>query len=499
MPVRLRLAIVFALAAVVLVGGSEWLLIHLLAHELDSSVDTTLSERAPVIASTLGRVPELRGIHPPGVRPAFPFSHGVTEESGTTRDIVPAAHEHFIGHFGLPIGQVIGKDGEVLASLPATGSTPIVPRASLAAARRGPVHLDVVLSGARGPARILAEPDRFLPGAVVVVGASTGGTVELEHRLTVGLLLVLLPTALVAGVGAWVLAGAALRPVERLRSEAESISASDTKARLVVPSTGDEIAALASTMDELLGRMQEALERQRAFVSDASHELRTPLAALETELELAGRPGRTSKELAAAVSVASRDAERIRVLTENLLVLARSDEHGLALNREPTLLAEVCTAAARTVSKGAARGASAGSMPAVEVKVELEDSLKAYVDRVRIRQVLDNLLSNAMRFAPGGSEVLVRASSDEDGTVIIEVSDSGPGFPPAFLPVAFERFSRPDAARGRADGGSGLGLSIVKVIAEAHGGTAEASNLPSGGAHVEVRLHRALIADPGPC
>ncbi|MHB1502770.1 MAG: sensor histidine kinase [Acidimicrobiales bacterium] len=471
MPIRLRLAVAFALAAALVVAASGWLLLHLLIHELNTSVDTTLSQRAPVLARVLSYPPPGRGDGISGTHVSFGFPAHPPEREASPR-------ERFVGHFGPPIGQIIGNSGRVTASLPASGSSPILPRSDLALARRQVIHLNTVLPGSKGPARLLAEPDPFSRGAVLVVGASTGGTTDLEHRLAIGLLLIVLPVAVTAGAGAWLLAGAALQPVERLRREAASISAHDTDARLKVPASSDEIASLARTMDELLARMQMALRRQKAFVSDASHELRSPLATLEAELELASREGRSPAEMSAAIGIALGEAERLRELTENLLVLARHDEHGLPLRMEPVALADVAGAAAM-----AAANLQPGSAP---VLVGIPAGMVAVVDPLRMRQVFDNLLSNALRFSPGDSPVVVRGHGGGGAPFIVEVEDSGPGFPPAFLPMAFERFSRPDLARARQDGGAGLGLAIVKVIVEAHGGRVEAANLVPNGARVKM-------------
>ncbi|EQD50074.1 multi-sensor hybrid histidine kinase, partial [mine drainage metagenome] len=222
-----------------------------------------------------------------------------------------------------------------------TSSSPLLDASQVAGARRGTVHLDATLPAAGGPVRLLAEPNPAARGTVLVIGVSVGSSVELENRLLFDLLLALIPVALASGLGAYLLAGAALRPVERLRREAAAISAHDTRARLTVPATGDEVAALGRTMDQLLARLQEALRRQREFVSDAGHELRTPLAVLRTELELAARPGRSAPELVAAVRSAGEESERLQALTENLLVLARSDEGGIALDRQQSFVAKV--------------------------------------------------------------------------------------------------------------------------------------------------------------
>ncbi len=284
----------------------------------------------------------------------------------------------------------------------------------------------------------------------------------------------------IAALGAYWLARAALSPVERLRRQVAAVSGRDDGSAVEVPGTRDEIAALAGTMNELLGRLQGALARQRAFVADASHELRTPLAVLRGELELAARPGRGRDELAAAVRSAAAEAERLSRLTDDLLLLARNDEDQLSLRLETTDIGKML---ARSAGIAASRLAAAG----VSCRIEAQDGMLAAVDGDRIRQAVDNLLDNALRFAPRGSAIVLSATAD-GCDLGIQVRDDGPGFPPGFLPHAFERFRRPDTSRSRDDGGAGLGLAIVRAIVAAHGGTATAANRPGSGAMVSLRF-----------
>ena len=207
----------------------------------------------------------------------------------------------------------------------------------------------------------------------------------------------------VAGLGAYRLARAALSPVERLRRQVAAISARDEASQVEVPPTRDEVAALAGTMNELLARLQRALARQRAFVADASHELRTPLAVLRGELELASRPGRDRDELAAAVRSAAAEAERLARLTDDLLLLARSDEDRLSLRRERTDIGELL---ARSAGLAGSRLAAAG----IACRVDIRAGTYADVDADRIRQAVDNLVDNALRFAPGDRRSCSRPS-----------------------------------------------------------------------------------------
>ncbi|PZS40585.1 MAG: two-component sensor histidine kinase, partial [Pseudonocardiales bacterium] len=254
-----------------------------------------------------------------------------------------------------------------------------------------------------------------------------------------------------------------------------------TGRRLAVPSTRDEIAALGATLNGLLARLQEALERERGFVADAGHELRTPLAILRTELELAARPGRSWEELVEAVSHAGNETDRLIRLAEDLLLLARADNAQTFLRPGPLALPDLLATAARGArTRAAERG--------VSVVVHSPSPLSVAADPDRLRQAVDNLLDNATRHAPAGSVVEITATSSPTGTVTVEVADRGPGFPEEFLPHAFERFHRAETARTRDGGGTGLGLSILQAIAQAHGGQATARNRSGGGAAVTLEL-----------
>jgi len=183
------------------------------------------------------------------------------------------------------------------------------------------------------------------------------------------------------------------------------------------------------------------------------------------------------------VGRASEEVAWLARITEQLLFLARSDEDRVQPRLEPASISALLT---RCAEHAAARGREAG----VTLRVDAPAGLMAEIDPDRIREAVDNLVDNALRFAPAGTPVVIAARAAGPG-LVIEVRDAGPGFPAEFLPHAFERFARPDSGRARSDGGAGLGLAIVNAIALAHGGRATARNLPGGGAVVELEL-------PGP-
>jgi two-component system OmpR family sensor kinase len=370
--------------------------------------------------------------------------------------------------------QILSADGDVLESTPGVTAAAIRP-GDVRAARFEDTSARTVEEVV--PARVLLVP--LDGGRVLVVGASVEDQEEALARLA-ALMLIGGPAALaLVVIVVWLIVGAALRPVEAMRSEAAAISASEPDRRLPVGETDDELARLGRTLNEMLDRLQRALERERRFVDDASHELRTPLANLKAELDLSIRRARTPDELEASLRSAAEETDRLVRLAEDLLVLARAKRGKLPVRRE-----EVDAAA--LVRDIVATFEGRASERGVTLDNEAEDGVRMDVDPLRMRQAIGNLIDNALRHAPRGGRVavaLARANSE----LMISVSDSGPGFSPEFLADAFEPFTRDDAARSRSDGGTGLGLAIVRAIAEAHGGSAEARNTAHG-AEVVLRF-----------
>jgi signal transduction histidine kinase len=228
----------------------------------------------------------------------------------------------------------------------------------------------------------------------------------------------------------------------------------------------------------MLGRLESALAHERRFVADASHELRTPLALLKAEIDVALRRRRTHDELEDALRSASEETDRLTRLAEDLLLIARSDAGALPIRREQVPASEVLdVVAGRFARLAAAKGR--------EVEVAPPNGLVLDADPVRIEQALGNLVDNALSYGDGTIRLSARRSGD---LVELHVVDEGPGFPDDFVEGAFDRFSRSDEAR--TGGGSGLGLSIVELIAEAHGGRACAENRREGGADVWIAIGR---------
>jgi signal transduction histidine kinase len=287
--------------------------------------------------------------------------------------------------------------------------------------------------------------------------------------------------------GSYLLAGAALRPVDSVTSAASKMGEGDLSKRLPVANPKDELGRLVITINALLSRLEaafvrreEALERQRRFAADASHELRTPLTAISgharmlDEWALEEAPQRVKQ----SVGVIRREAGRMHSLAESLLALTRGDEGAEELKIGRHDLAAVAEAAAQVI-----RDANNGkvSIECVLPKGEVE----ATFDRDRAFQAACILLDNAVRYTPEGGNVTVGVREDSD-RVALEVSDTGVGIPEDQLPLIFERFHRADPSRS--DGGAGLGLSIARQIAESHGGQIRAESTPGAGSTFTLLL-----------
>ena len=376
------------------------------------------------------------------------------------------------------IAQVVDPDGHVARSDPATLPALLDPSA-VAAARRGTLLTTVsVGDGELNRWRVLAVPDGE---RVLVMARPLRQTEETLHRLFGGLLVAGPIGLLLATLGGYLLAAAALRPVASMRRRASAISATTPGARLPVPPSRDEIRDLAETLNEMLARLEAALERERHFVADASHELRTPLALLKTELELALRRPRTAEQLRAAVGSAAEETDRLVLLAEDLLLIARSDREALGLRVEPV---DLGTLARATADRFAERASSEHR----QVDVEIPPRTEVSADRLRLEQALRNLVDNALGYGEGRITITARHVAD---AIEVHVLDEGQGFSKEVAARAFERFARGDDARTR--GGSGLGLAIVEAVAQAHGGSAGIA--PNGkGADVWI----SLPVRPGP-
>jgi heavy metal sensor kinase len=438
-PIRIRVAAAFALAMAVVLAATSWFLYARLESHLALALDRDLRLHAQDLAA-------------------------LVRDPRSSIDVAEAGH---LIESGESYAQLLDRRGRVLQATPPLGSTPLLTADELAAARRGTTFGNRPRTpGLDEPSRLLATPiGRNGRRLVLVVGATRENNRETLSSFR-DELLIAGPIALVLATAAgYLLAGTALRPVERMRRRAAAISAETPGERLPVPETRDEVERLGETLNEMLGRLEAALGRERDFVADAGHELRTPLALLRTELELALRHAESEDELRESVRRSSEEVDRLTRLADDLLLIAGSDRGRLPLRVEPLPASELLASVARRFEW---RAEEAGrSVQAVASG----SGVSVLGDRIRLEQALGNLVDNSLRHGDGCVRLQAR---QVDGVVELHVADEGSGFPPDFLDAAFERFSRPDAAR--AGGGAGLGLAIVRTIAEAHGGETHAAN-----------------------
>ncbi|AAF10322.1 sensor histidine kinase [Deinococcus radiodurans] len=296
--------------------------------------------------------------------------------------------------------------------------------------------------------------------SIIYVGRSVAGIEDTLGRLQRVFAIVMLFGALLAGTLAYVLAGRALRPLQEVRQAAERIGGQTLTERVPEPQTGDEVQALARSLNAMLGRLEASFEAQRRFTSDASHELRTPVTAISGHASYLLRrtnPGGQERE---SLNIIRSESERLTNLITSLLQLARSDSGALTLNPAPIFSRLFLD----DVSRELAPLATGGS----ELRVSGPD-IPFEGDPDRLRQVIINLVGNALK--AGAKTVTLESSSQEEGREVrLSVRDDGPGIPAEHLSRLFDRFYRVEDSRSRDQGGAGLGLSIAHSIVDAHGG-----------------------------
>jgi heavy metal sensor kinase len=444
-PIRVRLTATFALAMAVVLAAAGFLLYNRLGTSLDRTIAQSLRARTADVSAL------------------------VQQADTGLRDARLAAGN------ASGFAQVLDAHRRIFDQTPALGPTPLLTPQQLARAQRAPFTVD------RAEVRLLATPvvaqGRHL---VVVVGIPLTTRDDALATLRTELLIGGPAALLLASLIGYFIAAAALRPVERMRTRAAAISANRLSERLPVAPSNDEVARLGETLNEMLGRLETALERERSFVADASHELRTPLAHLKAEVELALESPRRKDELEAALRSVASESDRLSQLAEGLLLLARVDNGALAIRREEVELDDILDGVALRFER---RAGEAGRT------IERDGGgVRARVDRLRIEQALGNLIENSVRYGAGAIHV---SASQQADWLELHVADEGPGFPAGFAPHAFERFSRADVSRS--SGGAGLGLAIVAAVAQAHGGTATAANASGGGARVSIRVPQPAV------
>lgn len=314
---------------------------------------------------------------------------------------------------------------------------------------------------------------------VAVVAIPTVAAYRSLDLLLGSLVLTLVLGAAAAAFGASRLASRLTKPLERIATAADAIGEANLQARIPQVSTDVELHQVTRVLNGMLDRLEAAFAAQRRFAADASHELRSPLANLRGTVEVALRQPRSGEDYREALTIALGEAERLGRLVNDLLTLSRVDAKQLLLDLGACDLSEI---AEESIAAHAALGMEKG----VEVLLEGEPA-KVMGDAHRLREVADNLLGNALRYAPAGSAVVVR-TEPRDGHGVLSVQDSGPGLSREHQDHVFDRFYRVDTSRGRDSGGLGLGLPIAKAIVEAHAGSIALESEPGRGCRFSVTL-----------
>ena len=330
--------------------------------------------------------------------------------------------------------------------------------------------------------RVLAAPLMADDG---IVGAVEVGLSKEEVQSTLNELLLIIAVAyplalVVAGVGGVFLAGRALSPIDRLTRVARRISAEDLSQRLDMRLPDDEVGRLASTFDEMIARLDEAFRRQRQFTADASHELRTPLTAIKGQTEVALQRDRDADTYKEVLRRVNGEVDRMIRLIGSLLTLARADARQIPVSRESVDLGRLVTDAVEQIRPAAVD-------KAISLNVTSNGDIRLKADQDLILQLMLNLLDNSVKYTPRGGSIDLSCRA-EGSHAQVTVVDTGSGIAAEHLPHIFDRFYRVDKARTRAEGGAGLGLSISRWIAEAHGGTLRVESTPGRGSKFTLSL-----------
>ncbi len=367
---------------------------------------------------------------------------------------------------------------EVVTEMNLRRSTVAIYAAGRLLASSGPLPPDRQLRTARRPATSYGR-------TFEIVAMEPMDAIAADLRIVRQVMFFGLPLFLVlAGVGGYWMIRRNLAPLESMARQARRMGGADTHARLEVGAAAEELALLAAAFNELLGRLDQSFESMRRFVADASHELRTPLAIIRGEADVALAQERSPAEYRESLAVILDESRRLSRLVEDLLNLARADSGRVTLQVRDFYFNELLADCCRSLySLAARRGVTLECHAACDISFAGDEEL--------LRRLAINLLDNAVRYTPAGGTVTAEVREcGQNGSsgVLLRISDTGIGIAPEARPHVFERFFRADKARSRSEGGFGLGLSIVKWIAESHRGAVELEPGVETGSTFTVRL-----------
>jgi two-component system OmpR family sensor kinase len=451
-----------AVILAVTIGGADWWLGRAVTAQVDAALVALAETEA---ASALDRDgPDALEIH--------------------LHEVVSAAGAPILQRLD-KLAQVVDVRGGIVARSATLGEATLpAPPALLERLARGEVVIETITGFQGDPVRLASLPIE-VEGAfryAIQVGTSLGPTHSFLRtaRILFGVAATLILVAIVAT--GRLLTARALGPMDRVVARALTIGASTLGERLPAPEVDDELGRLVVTLNEMLGRIERSVESQRRFTADAAHELRSPLSRLRAELEITLRRPRGLEEYEAALRSCLEEVERLGALTEALLTLARLDAG------EARADGRIVTAVASVVQDTLRHLAGPAERRKIRVVCDTAVGIAVNVAPGLLALVLGNLVDNAIKFSPPGTEVHVTAGR-EDGSAVLAVSDSGPGIAVEEAPRVFDRFYRGRAAGAPDAQGVGLGLAIVRGVVEAHGGSVSVASAPAGaGATFRVRL-----------
>jgi heavy metal sensor kinase len=338
----------------------------------------------------------------------------------------------------------------------------------------------------KGSVRIAAQTyvSAARSGYVVEVGVSTARTEETVRQVLLMLGIGFPIAVCVAVTGGFVLVRRALKPVDILSRKAAAITQHSLSERLPVMRSGDELERLSLALNLMISRLEEAINSSKQFVADASHEMRTPLAVLHGELEILAQDAQLKVQTRETLGSALEEVDRLTEIVEGLLSLSRLDT-GEA--REDWVRFDLAALVATTADQMSLLAEDKH----VAVVCDSSERVMIEGDQGRLKQVVVNLLDNAIKYTPRGGRVKIKIAA-EDGDAVLDIADNGIGIPSESLPHIFKRFFRVDTSRSRDPGGAGLGLSIVKSICDAHDARVEVSSTPGQGSRFRIRHPLAL-------
>lgn len=451
------LAISFVLFAVVLYA--------VMARGLREQVDHSIEKAAEAA---------VRALEQHGVGPTLPFDDLAAEFPEL------AVLDKFF--------QIFSPAGKVTIQSPNVRRHDIpLSRTALEAAFEGRATFESARFRGESPIRLLSVPIRRGGELVNVVQVGTSlHSVEHTLRRMLGVFLVATPVALlVALAGGWFLAGRALKPVEAITQAAQRIAAGDLSQRLTVPRSSDEIGRLAVTFNDMIARLDDSFQQVRRFSADASHELRTPLTVMKGETELALRRPRSAEDYRLVLESSLEEIDRMSRIVDELLFLARADLGEVRMESKPVRL--------DTLMEDIQRQATVlGQEQQVQVAVGAIEPVTVLGDELRLRELILNLVDNAIKYSHRGGKVELALKRDRN-VARLSVVDNGIGIPPEAQARIFDRFYRTGDARTHYKKGTGLGLSICKWIAEAHQGRIEVQSTIGQGSQFTVVLPLAPV------